>query len=189
MREYIVRLYAQLGDLKKRINQNWLALSAATAASSALAEEENTYQRRSYVTGRITLYLQSRLELFGDEPLEEILLTKMKRIDALEEELNKAEVIEKQTSIPNAVGARMSDWGKLLNLDFSISPSRIDIRKQNVVADTPHGPVPPDRMGGGENWVGYHLVAFAALHSHFVSEKRPLPRFLMLDQPSQVYFP
>jgi hypothetical protein len=44
-------------------------------------------------------------------------------------------------------------------------------------------------MGGGENWVGYHLVAFAALHGHLISQNRPVPRFLMLDQPSQVYFP
>jgi len=189
VREHIVEIYVQLGELKSKINQNWIALSAATAASRALIEQENVNRQRSYVTGRITLYLQSRQEILGDEPLEEILATKRKRVEQLEAELNRAEVVEKQTSILNAIGTRMSEWGKRLSLEFSNSPLRIDIKKLNVVADTPRGPVPLDRMGSAENWVGYHLVAFSALHSHFIGEKRPVPRFLMLDQPSQVYFP
>ena len=182
-------LYTELTELKKRINQNWIALSAATAASRARFEQENVNSRRSYVTGRSTLYLQRRQELFGNEPLEEIFATKRRRIQQLEEEVNSAEVVDKQNSILNAIGARMSEWGKRLNLEFGTSPLRIDIKKLNVVADTPQGPVTLDRMGSAENWVGYHLVAFAALHSHFIGEKRPVPRFLMLDQPSQVYFP
>ena len=46
-----------------------------------------------------------------------------------------------------------------------------------------------DRMGSGENWVGYHLVAHLAIHDWFARKRRPVPRFLFLDQPSQVYFP
>lgn len=45
------------------------------------------------------------------------------------------------------------------------------------------------RMGSGENWVGYHLIGHLALHRWFVVYERPVPRFLFLDQPSQVYFP
>jgi archaellum component FlaC len=189
VREHIVGIYSQLAELKKQINQNWVSLTAATVASRVLAEQENVNRRRSYVTGRISLYLQSRQEIFGGEPLEEILTTKKRRVQQLDEELNRAEVIEKQTSILNAIGARMSEWGKKLSLEFGTSPLRIDIKKLSVVADTAQGPVPLDRMGSAENWVGYHLVAFAALHTHFINENRPTPRFLMLDQPSQVYFP
>jgi len=46
-----------------------------------------------------------------------------------------------------------------------------------------------ERMGSGENWVGYHLIAHFALHKWFVGHSRPVPRFLFIDQPSQVYFP
>jgi hypothetical protein len=46
-----------------------------------------------------------------------------------------------------------------------------------------------ERMGSGENWVGYHLIAHFALHKWFVERGRPVPRFLFVDQPSQVYFP
>jgi hypothetical protein len=44
-------------------------------------------------------------------------------------------------------------------------------------------------MGGGKNWLGCHLLALLALHEHFVRDTRPVPGFLVLDQPTQVYFP
>lgn len=45
-------------------------------------------------------------------------------------------------------------------------------------------------VGSGENWVGYHLAVLLALHEYFLSMKHsPVPSFMMVDQPSQVYFP
>jgi hypothetical protein len=44
-------------------------------------------------------------------------------------------------------------------------------------------------IGSGVNWVGYHLLALLALHRYFIEKRRPVPAFLILDQPSQVYFP
>jgi hypothetical protein len=45
------------------------------------------------------------------------------------------------------------------------------------------------RVGSAANWVGYHLATHLALHKFFVEQARPVPRFLMLDQPTQAYFP
>lgn len=83
----------------------------------------------------------------------------------------------------------MTDWARRLYLEHSSSPLRLDVKKLTIVADTVDGPVPMDHMGSGENWVGYHLIAHLALHQWFVQRSRPVPRFLFLDQPSQVYFP
>jgi hypothetical protein len=33
------------------------------------------------------------------------------------------------------------------------------------------------------------LIALLALHNHFVERDRPVPHFLILDQPTQIYFP
>jgi hypothetical protein len=42
----------------------------------------------------------------------------------------------------------------------------------------------PDEHGG------YHIAGLLALHEHFISTpQNPVPRFLVIDQPSQVYFP
>lgn len=60
---------------------------------------------------------------------------------------------------------------------------------ETVVVDREDRPVPLNNLGSGENWVGIHLVAHLALHNYFVTHDRPVPHFLFLDQPSQVYYP
>jgi hypothetical protein len=45
-------------------------------------------------------------------------------------------------------------------------------------------------IGSAENWMGYHIGTMLALHEMFLDERAcPVPSFLMIDQPSQVYFP
>ena len=79
----------------------------------------------------------------------------------------------------------MSKYSERLYLEHSGSNLRLDIRTLAVVADTIDGPVPLNRMGSGENWVGYHILAHLALHKWFRQKQRPVPAFLIFDQPSQ----
>ena len=78
---------------------------------------------------------------------------------------------------------------RFMQLKFSASPVRLDLSLATVVVDMPSRPEPLNRLGSGENWVGYHLIAHLALHRHFRQDRRPVPGLLFLDQPTQVYFP
>ncbi|MFF2912785.1 DUF3732 domain-containing protein [Paenibacillus sp. NPDC057934] len=45
-------------------------------------------------------------------------------------------------------------------------------------------------IGSGANWMGYHIATMLALHDHFSNlDWNAVPQFLVIDQPSQVYFP
>lgn len=44
-------------------------------------------------------------------------------------------------------------------------------------------------IGSGMSWVGYHLTSYLALQDYFIEANRPVPRFIVLDQPSQAFFP
>jgi FtsZ-binding cell division protein ZapB len=45
-------------------------------------------------------------------------------------------------------------------------------------------------IGSGANWLGLHISMLLSLHEQFsVSSTSVVPSFLMIDQPSQVYFP
>lgn len=108
----------------------------------------------------------------------------------LEEELSDERAQDRLMSMSILLGKRMTTWAARLALEFSDSPLRFDFKKLTVVADTEEdGVVPLDRMGSGKNWVGYHLIAHLALHQWFAQHARPVPSFLFLDPPSQVYFP
>jgi hypothetical protein len=76
-----------------------------------------------------------------------------------------------------------------LEAEFSAFPVRIDLAGPTIIFDRPDRSVPMGRTGGGENHLAYHLSTLLALHLFAVKGDRPLPRFLMIDQPTQVYFP
>ncbi|MCW3107995.1 MAG: hypothetical protein JWQ09_2501 [Segetibacter sp.] len=45
-------------------------------------------------------------------------------------------------------------------------------------------------IGSGHNYMSYHLSALLSLHEFFIeNDFHPVPSFLILDQPTQVYFP
>src|SRR5690606_29507957 len=45
-------------------------------------------------------------------------------------------------------------------------------------------------IGSGANWLSYHVASILGLQELFLSQKgNPVPSLLVLDQPSQVYFP
>jgi Protein of unknown function (DUF3732) len=83
----------------------------------------------------------------------------------------------------------MSRYAEQLQMEWGRYPLRLDVKKLTVSADPPSGPVTMDRMGSAENWLACHLVAHLSLHEFFVAAGRPVPRFLILDQPTQVYYP
>lgn len=147
-------------------------------------------ERQAYVLGRISVYLES-LPTEGNDEAERrsAIAAARARVDALERELRDEAVKEMVDSIMNVLGRAMSSWAEQLELEHSKYPLRIDLSQLTVVADTDNGPVPMYRMGSGENWVGFHIIAHLALHQHFVQKARPVPRFLFLDQPTQVYYP
>ena len=89
----------------------------------------------------------------------------------------------------DSVSDLMTDYARYLQLEGSEYYVRLDPRELTVVVQRPGGRVPLSRMGSAENWVGYHLVAHLALHYWFVMNDRPVPRFLMFDQPTQAFFP
>ncbi|UYP76452.1 DUF3732 domain-containing protein [Xanthomonas campestris pv. campestris] len=104
-------------------------------------------------------------------------------------QLSDESVRERIASAMSRVAALMTRWATFLELEHAGIPFRLEPKKLIVVADTEDGAVPMSRMGSGETWLGCHLIAFLALHEFFVRRERPVPRFLILDQPSQVYFP
>lgn len=182
-------LQRRVDDLKRRLTENREALTAVQASSDRLAQLRDATSRRALVLGRISLYLESLPEVQDSSTLRQDIAGIKTQIAALEAELSDERIAERLDSMLSLIGTKMTDWARRLQLEHSKYPLRLDLRRLNVVADTDDGPIPMDRMGSGENWVGYHLIAHLALHDWFVKKRRPVPRFLFLDQPSQVYFP
>jgi hypothetical protein len=145
--------------------------------------------RRAKVAGRISLWVES-VESENGSGDKEIQIKRLEgRIAEIDNLLDRDTLDERRQSVLSRISVDMSEWAKDLSLEHSDNPYRLDMSKVTVVVDKAERPVPLKQMGSGANWVGVHLITYFALHKYFINSNRPVPRFIFLDQPSQVYFP
>ncbi|WP_053658444.1 DUF3732 domain-containing protein [Micromonospora sp. NRRL B-16802] len=162
----------------------------ALTASQTVTEQLPDTARRDFTRGRIHATLAA---LPGSSDAELARLrhqyeTALGQVQALEAELDPAEEREQLTSRLVSISQDMTRWADRLQLEHRGGSVRLDLNRLTVVTDTEQGPAPLFRIGSGENWVGYHLITHLALHRYFVRQHRPVPRLLMLDQPTQVWY-
>jgi len=185
----ITDLETGLGGVQAELGRNRAEMEAVRGANDRLQRQQDLAAKQVHILGRMSLYLESMPELPDTRALEARAIELRRQFAALEEELSDERIRERIDSILSILGRQMTEWANRLELEHSSYPLRLDLKKLTIVADTADGPVPMDRMGSGENWVGYHLIAHLSLHKWFAKRNRPVPRFLFLDQPSQFYFP
>jgi Protein of unknown function (DUF3732) len=158
----------------------------ANAKSQALRDQAI---ERARVIGRISAFLDQNAEVEDGSELARQIQSAKLRVKALSERLNVEDVGQRIDTFLNLISDKMTDYAKRLELEHAGGRIRFDLKKLTVVADTSQGPIPLNRMGSGENWVGFHVLTHLALHAWFRSAARPVPGFLIFDQPSQVYYP
>lgn len=185
----IAEFEARLQEIQSELATNRAEMQAVRSASDRLQQIQDDSAKRAHILGRISLYLESLPELPDTRALEEQAQRLRDECAVLREELSEERVRERVESILSILGRWMTEWASHLQLEHSAFPLRLDVKRLTIVADTEDGPLPMERMGSGENWVGYHLIGHLALHKWFAERGRPVPRFLFFDQPSQVYFP
>jgi hypothetical protein len=91
----------------------------------------------------------------------------------------------------NRVSAKISDYAHLLELEHADENPQLYIQELTLQFRRLSGR--KDflwEVGSGQNWVGYHIASVLALQEYFSTLRNsPVPNFLVIDQPSQVYFP
>jgi len=185
----ILEQEGKVAETRRLLRENRASLEAVRQADDRLQALRDASARRAHVLGRVSLFLETLPHIADTSELRREIAELGAQIAQLEEELSDDKIQERLDSILSVIGKRLTEWSERLELEHRGNPFRLDLRKLQVVADADTGPIPMDRMGSGANWLGCHLIAHLALHTWFVRKDRPVPRFLFLDQPSQVYFP
>ncbi|TDX44479.1 DUF3732 domain-containing protein [Orenia marismortui] len=189
LREYIEALEEKSEVIKELIKKKNEEINGVLKTKEDANKLRNLNVQRGKVIGRISLWLES-VNLTDDlSGLKEEVRIAKKKVEELEKNLDIEKVEEKINSILNRMGIQMTKWSESLKLEHSENPIRFDIKKATVIVDMENRFVPLRKIGSAENWVGYHIISHLALHKHFARHSRPVPRFLFLDQPSQVYYP
>jgi len=112
------------------------------------------------------------------------------QIDRLNKEVGDGTLREKRQTIQKQLTDRMTELTRELDVEFPGAPVRLNVEKLLIeVSLEPEKWTPLDELGSGANWLSYHLVAAIGLHQIFRELKSPVPALLIVDQPSQVWFP
>ncbi|MGG0935500.1 DUF3732 domain-containing protein [Brevibacillus centrosporus] len=189
LRDYIEKLSKERNDIKTEIEEVVASINALLVEQETAIHIQDQNTRAARIVGRISLFVENYEQTQEDSSLEDEIKVLERRIEALEEALDTERKEEILSSTLSRLSLFMTQWAKDLELEHSNSPYRLDIKNLTVVADQEERPIPMYRMGSGENWLGCHLISHLALHKYFIQKNRPVPGFLILDQPTQVYFP
>ena len=189
LEQLAVEQEGKIADTRARMKEVRESLEAVGQADARYLALREASTRRAHALGRISVFLESIPDVSDDSALRADIARRQHEIEELEAELTDEATQTRLESISSNLTVRLTEWAEFLDLENSGSPFRLDLRRLKIVADTLAGPRPMNLMGSGANWVGCHLIAYLALHHWFVKNDRPVPRFLFLDQPSQVYFP
>lgn len=186
---YLAELAGTVDKIKDEIKQKEAELSAEISANEYLAKMGSRNNAAARVVGRISLFLETLLpnEDFANLEAEGRRLNN--KVKQLEEQVGADDSNERLTSILNNISVQISRYIQKFNAEFAPYPARLNLPQLTIIFDRPERPVPMGRTGGGENHLAYHLSALLALHQFAAQNNRPIPRFLLIDQPTQVYFP
>lgn len=187
--QYISERETSLAALRQRLTENRAAIEAVVAQEEIAQAQRNREAQQARIVGRISLFLESLKDVQENRELATRLEAARARVAQLESEASDDVVEGRVEAYLRIIGRQMSEWAGYLGLEYADSPLGLDLRDLTVVAFRDSGPVPMFEMGSGQNWLGCHILTYLALHKWFVEKDRPVPHFLMLDQPTQVFFP
>jgi hypothetical protein len=189
LESYVLDLGNRIQEATSGIHSLEEQLAAAISTNELVIEMGNRNSTAARVVGRISLFLENivpNTDLIALESRHEQLKAK---VTELEQRIGDDTSRDRLASILNSIANYISVYLRELQAEFSDFPVRIDLTNLTLVFERPDRSVPMSRTGGGANHLAYHLSTLLALHHFAARWGRPLPKFLMVDQPTQVYFP
>jgi phage shock protein A len=159
--------------------------------SSQQAAQRQRVRQIYLFVGRVEQALENVTVSRNVDELREQVRVLAQRITELKQDLDPVAQRNRLNAAIDSVSATIADYARLLNLEHATENVRLNIRELTLQFSPVSGRT--DflwEVGSGQNWVGYHIAALLALHEHFLRlNPNPVPGFLIIDQPSQVYFP
>ena len=112
-------------------------------------------------------------------------------INTLKKEIDPSLLKQKIEKALESISLFIQNYAKLLRLEHLNNKVSLDIKELTVSFKPASGKTDYLwEVGSGQNWLGYHIASLLAIHQYIANnEENFVPSFLVIDQPSQVYFP
>jgi len=154
-----------------------------------LEKVRNINIQKGKIFGKISLFIESMDITLEDSILSSTINTLINEIDELEMSISREDKEDRINAILNKINITITKWSHKLNWEYQNFNLRFNIKKLTIFADSDKKSESLQQMGSAENWLACHLLIHLALHKHFIDTKRPVPNFIIFDQPTQVHYP
>ncbi|MFB4193393.1 DUF3732 domain-containing protein [Streptomyces carpaticus] len=184
-------LQAERAAVAERLRLNGAQLRELVASDGRMRHLQEQHVRIAHIQGRIAEALNRTGSDSDTNKLRHELDLAKDRVAALQVLVNEDDIAAETERCLTNIAINMTAWAKHLNLGRAATATEVSISLNllTVIVRSPDSRLPLRRIGSAKNHIGYHLVAHLALHTYLQSNNRPVPGFLMLDQPTQAFFP
>lgn len=187
LKEYLAQLMEERNQLKEKTITKKNEIKVIQESIANAEKYKDLSVRQGKIIGRISFWLENYKEEPIDYNEKNFLERQIKEKEWL---LSEETIHERMDSIFNIVSDYMTQWAKEMDLEYKDDRYRFNPYSATVFVDTlKEGAIPLRNLGSGSNWVGIHLLVYFAFQKYFIEKNRPVPSFIFLDQPSQIYFP
>ena len=112
------------------------------------------------------------------------------RAQGIREELDANSEKSRLDESVSRIGSYIRDFATIIDLERKDDPATLDTTELTLRVAAEGRRDYLWEIGSGKNYMGFHVSTLLALHLRFNElDNSPVPSFLILDQPSQVYFP
>lgn len=193
--DYLAGLDASRSDLSAQLMETEQTVEHLIRSEEETRQTRDLNIKRSRVVGRISLWLESVSAASDAAYMQTELSNLESTIEAADQELSGDNEQARLNSILRRLNGEITRTAIRLNLEHVVEADgaensvALDTRGLTLIIDKPEGPVTFHEIGSGKNWLGFSIATHLALHRHFEARNRPVPSFLILDQPTQVFYP
>lgn len=184
------RVTADVGNATERLRAVQIRKKALTGRSKEANEQQFSVKRTERFIGNLESSLDLHRKLSDDSELVEEVRTLKEAILALEGELRGQDIDARKRRALRTINTNAGKLLPHLDIENPNDPISLEISDLTIKVLGSERDDYLSEIGSGSNWLSYHLAVLLSLHQFYLSQKNsPVPAFLVLDQPSQVYFP
>ncbi|WP_407277538.1 DUF3732 domain-containing protein [Aromatoleum evansii] len=184
------RVTEEVGQATERLRSVQIRKRALSGRSDEARQRQFAAQRAERFVGNLESALDLHRRLGSDSELVNEVVRLKELVRQLEAELREQDVEARKRRALHAISNNAGRLLPHLDVESPNDPISLEINDLTIKVRGPERDDYLSEIGSGSNWLSYHLAVLLALHQFFLSQRRgPVPAFLVLDQPSQVYFP
>lgn len=184
------RVTAEVGQTTERLRSVQIRKRALSGRSEEASERQFVAKKAERFVGNLESALDLHRRLDSDSELIDEVARLREIVQRLDAELREQDVDSRKRRALLAVNTHASRLLPFLDVENAYDPISLEISDLTIKVRGTERDDYLSEIGSGSNWLSYHLAMLLALHQFYLAQpSSPVPGFMVLDQPSQVYFP